>query len=128
MSDTWLENAEDEILFSNAGGSHEAEKLLEIGPVNRTIIDDNQAYGLIVLRVAARYFRKVRPAVIDSKTMEIVREPYKYLDDYADIVEAYQQTMIGETNSRIQFMKVAIETAQGLLANAKRTMGHMFQP
>lgn len=127
MSDKWIENAEDIVLFSNQGQGAEAIRLLEIGPVNRTIVDENQAYGLLVLRMAARYFRKMYPAEVDTKKPgEILPSKYKYLDDDCDSIEAYQQTMVGETNSRIQFMKVAIEQAQGILRNAKNAMGHLF--
>lgn len=128
MSDKWLENAEDIVLFSNQGQGADATRLLEIGPVNRTIVDDNQAYGLLVLRMAARYFRRINPPVENKlKPGEFLPDKYKYLDDDCDSIEAYQQTMVGETNSRIQFMKVAIEQAQGLLRNAKNAMGQLFQ-
>lgn len=127
MSEKWIENAEDLVLFSNQGQGAEAIRLLEIGPVNRTIVDENQAYGLLVLRMAARYFRKINlPLVNPDKPGEYLPDRYKYLDDDCDSIEAYQQTMVGETNSRIQFMKVAIEQAQGILRNAKNAMGHLF--
>lgn len=99
MSDeTWVEKAEDFMLFGQHDDGGDISKLLEMTPTNRTIAGKEQAVILANLRFRANYFTRVSPG-------------YEYLNIVCDIVEGYQLTMDGEQNSRRQFMKASIGRA-----------------
>lgn len=94
-NEVWLEKAEEMAIFALDQGDSGAGRMLEVNRTNRTIVTENQALANMTLRLVADRFNRVTPG------------SYKFLADIADMVERYQQTMLGETNSRIQFMKVA---------------------
>jgi hypothetical protein len=107
MSDqeTWVQTQENLILFKNKGEQNNAGRLLEISPTNRTIISRDQGVTLAVLNFTHNYFRKLYPD-------QPIR--YSWLKDVRVNVEEYQQTMAGETNSRIQFIKTTVAEFQAL--------------
>jgi hypothetical protein len=119
MAEDWLEKHEQAIdLFRTRGKGAEAARLLEIGSVNRTIISSRQA----ILCIAARTLSMVMRSRYNEKS---VGKKWLWPAQIADWVEEYQQTMQGETNSRIQFSKVAIAQFQGIINKAKSELEKM---
>jgi hypothetical protein len=111
--ETWIQQQEKNILFRNQSRGADANRLLEIGRVNRTIIDRDQAILLMVGRVISRRM----------KSLYTDKNKYQWIDDICDLVESHQQTMSGETNSRIQFMKVAIAQFAAKLSDMAKSGG-----
>lgn len=125
--DKWLDNAENILLFEQSGQGADPARMLEIGPVNRTINDQDQAYNLMVLRMMARYYKRLVPAKVNESGDVVGPVPYGWIDEVADSVEAYQQTMSGETNSRVQFMKIAMTQVKNALLNTKQAIQSMVE-
>lgn len=125
--DRWLDNAESMLLFSPSGDGADATKLLEIGPVNRTIRDDDQAYNLMVLRMMAHYYKSLEKPRTDNDGNITGPVPFEWINQAADLVESYQQTMEGETNSRVQYMKVAMSQVKNILSEAKQHLGDLMK-
>lgn len=121
MSDRWLEKSE-ELMFSNAGGNMvDANELLKTGPVNKTIVDEFQATSLIVSRIAASRFCRMYDSDPDGINQ------YDWTKDYPDLTEQYQQTMTGETNSRVQFIKLGMAQIQNMANGLKRELENLVK-
>jgi hypothetical protein len=107
MGNDWTQDAEDTIIFSNDEDESSISKLLEVGPVNKTIEDGQQAGILMILRGTADYLRRE----LDSEDVS-----WLWMNKMADDIEMYQQTLAGETNSRIQYLKALAAKSMAALS------------
>jgi len=121
MPDKWLDQSE-QIMFSNAGGNMvDANELLKTGPVNKTIVDEFQATSLIVARIASDRLCRLHEDDPDGFN------PYDWTKVYPDLTEQYQQTMNGETNSRVQFIKLGMAQIQNMATGLKRELENLVK-
>lgn len=98
--ESWAEQAENKALFESDDEAADLAQLLEISPTNRTIANANQARLLASLRYVAWHFA--------GKNKIKQSKDYAGMGFLADTVEAYQLTLAGEYNSRVQFIKAYI--------------------
>lgn len=113
MAEEWAAQSEEIALqlLSDMSASGGAYQLLLMSNTNRTIISRKQAIILATLRFAANYYRSLYPKKKDS---------YKWIDDLCDIIEGYQLTMVGDDNSRRQFMKVEMARLASMVNRDKK--------
>lgn len=98
----WIEQAEENHMFSGGEKTGDADRLLELNRTNR-IVSAEQTVLLTINRALAR-----------------INHDSAFLNDLC--LEVEQSQLVCDGQSRDQFMKVAIEQYQAKLANAKRSL------
>lgn len=112
--EAWVQRKEQSAMNEISGGGINVEPghMLEIGPVNRTIIDENQAYSLILARLGAVRMRRINPK-------------YEELMLYPEYTETHQQTMAGIYNSREQYIRLGSAAIQAVGSFLKKEWENM---